>query len=92
MRAQGRSTISTQFGFLPTAVRTGAPSSPPAASMGCTDTLFDSWPATTRNAPLGSIAKPRGVFSVGVWPSGCSSPEAGSTRNVEIVLELRSDA
>ena len=73
-------------------MRTGTPSSPRAASMACNDTLFDSWPATMRNAPLGSIAKPRGVFSVGVWPSGCSNPVTGSTWNVEIVLEVRSDA
>jgi len=44
------------------------------------DTALESCPAAIRNEPLESIAKPRGVFSVGVWPSACSSPVAASTR------------
>ena len=63
--AQGRSTISIQFGFLPTAKRWGCPSAPLAASTGWTETLLESCPAEIRNRPLESIAKPRGDCSVG---------------------------
>ena len=44
---------------------------------GAADALCDSCPAAIRKRPLGSMAKPRGVFSVGVWPSGCSRPRRG---------------
>ena len=60
--------------------------------MGCTDTLCESCPAAIRKRPLESMAKPRGVFSVGVWPNGCSLPVAASTRKVDRVLDVRSEA
>ena len=86
------STISIQLGFLPTGTRVGAPGRPVAASIGCRATWCESCPAAIRKRPDASTAKPRGVFSVGTCPSGCSCPVAASTRNVLSVLEVRSYA
>jgi hypothetical protein len=54
--------------------------------------MSDFSPETTTKRPVGSIAKPRGCFSVGVEPMKVSLPVAASTLNPPSVLEVRSEA
>src|SRR6266498_1109047 len=54
--------------------------------------VSDFSPEATRNLPLGSIANPRGCFSVGALQRYESFPLAESTLNAARVLEVRSEA
>src|SRR6266705_3698409 len=54
--------------------------------------VSDFSPEATRNLPLGSIANPRGCFSVGALERYESFPLAESTLNAARVLEVRSEA
>jgi hypothetical protein len=53
--------------------------------------VSDFSPEATRNRPLGSIANPRGCFSVGVLPRYDSVPVCASTLNAVRVLLARSE-
>src|SRR5258708_12907376 len=54
--------------------------------------VYDFSPEATRNLPLGSIANPRGCFSVGALERYESFPLPKSTLNAASVLEVRSEA
>jgi hypothetical protein len=58
--------------------------------MACTETAVDFSPEATRNLPCGSMAKPRGCFSVGVAPSQVRRPSP-SARYAQSVLLVRSE-
>src|SRR4051812_47684365 len=60
---------------------------PLAGSTRKTDTESDSWLPASRNAPPGSMPKPRGVLPpVGVLATNARRPEALSTANTEMLL------
>ena len=61
-------------------------------SIAYTEIVSDFSPDATRYLPEGSIAKPRGCFSVGVLATQASLPLAGSTRSVASVPVVRSAA
>src|SRR5262249_31349303 len=65
---------------------------PFSASIAYDESVSDFSPATTTKRPVGSMANPRGCFSVGVLPRYVSFPLVPSTRNAPSVLVVRSEA
>src|SRR5439155_22724953 len=68
MPSLNQSTISTQFAPLPAGYLPISLSPPVAPSIAYEEIVGDCSPDTTRYRPVGSMAKPRGCFSVGVLP------------------------
>src|SRR5205823_5484018 len=90
-RAYSVATISTQFEPFPLGYRSrnaGAAWEP----IAYTEIVSDFSPETTRYLPAGSIAKPRGCFSVEMLPRRVSLPLAASTASHASVLPVRSAA
>ena len=51
-----------------------------------TTIVFESWFSASRKAPVGSIAKLRGVLPwVGSWPTGVSLPVVGSMAKIAML-------
>src|SRR5436305_13265676 len=87
-RVYSNETISTQFAPLPVGYFPISFSAPESLSIAYDEIVSDFSPETTTYRPLGSMAKPRGCFSVGVLLTYVNLPLAGSTRNAPSVLEV----
>ena len=90
-RAQsGSSTISTQFGLVPTGWSPSSVKRTARAVDGVAAEAMRGLADGEQKTPVGVIAKPRGSASVGVVASGVSVPLVASTANDASVLERRS--